>query len=59
MNEFKFLKFLATRATIEMTQKMADAGADAVLVVNPSYYKGQMTVIYLCFYLNLIKLINE
>ena len=29
-----------------MTQKMADAGADAVLVVNPSYYKGQMTVIH-------------
>ena len=26
-----------------MTSRMADAGADAVLVVTPSYYKGQMS----------------
>lgn len=26
-----------------MTQRMADAGADAVLVVTPCFYKGKMT----------------
>ena len=26
-----------------MTQKMADAGADAVLVITPYYFKGRMT----------------
>lgn len=35
---------LATRDTIDMTQKMAAAGADAVMVVTPSYYKGGMKV---------------
>lgn len=33
----------STRATIELTSKMAKAGADAVLVVTPSYYKGRLT----------------
>jgi len=42
-----FLFFSATRATIQLTEKMAHAGADAVMVVTPSYYKGQMTVIFL------------
>lgn len=32
----------ATRDTIEMTKKMADVGADAVLVVTPCYYKSAM-----------------
>ena len=34
---------LSTWATIEMTKRAADAGADAVLVVTPFYYKGRMT----------------
>lgn len=34
--------FVATRDTIEMTNRMADVGADAALVVTPSYYKGGM-----------------
>ncbi|MFO7844587.1 MAG: dihydrodipicolinate synthase family protein [Bacteroidales bacterium] len=33
----------STRQTIELTQKAAQAGADAALVLNPSYYKGLMT----------------
>ncbi|MFO8236210.1 MAG: dihydrodipicolinate synthase family protein [Bacteroidales bacterium] len=33
----------STRHTIELTKKAALAGADAVLVLNPSYYKGLMT----------------
>uniref|UniRef100_A0A3Q2SRD1 4-hydroxy-2-oxoglutarate aldolase, mitochondrial n=1 Tax=Fundulus heteroclitus TaxID=8078 RepID=A0A3Q2SRD1_FUNHE len=32
----------STRATIQLTEKMAAAGADAVLVVNPCFYKGKM-----------------
>lgn len=32
----------STRDTIEMTNRMADVGADAALVVTPSYYKGGM-----------------
>jgi len=32
----------STRDTILMTKNMADAGADAVLVVNPFYYKASM-----------------
>ncbi|XP_076002945.1 4-hydroxy-2-oxoglutarate aldolase, mitochondrial isoform X2 [Genypterus blacodes] len=32
----------STRATIHLTEKMAAAGADAVLVVNPCFYKGKM-----------------
>lgn len=33
----------STQATIEMTVSMAGAGADAVLVVTPCYYRGKMT----------------
>ncbi|XP_075468490.1 4-hydroxy-2-oxoglutarate aldolase, mitochondrial [Ascaphus truei] len=33
----------STQATIEMTVEMAQSGADAVLVVTPSYYRGRMT----------------
>ncbi|KAM4702826.1 4-hydroxy-2-oxoglutarate aldolase, mitochondrial [Rhinophrynus dorsalis] len=32
----------STQATIEMTMEMAQSGADAVLVVTPSYYRGRM-----------------
>jgi 4-hydroxy-2-oxoglutarate aldolase len=34
----------STRATIELTRRMAEAGADIAIVVTPSYYKGRMTV---------------
>ncbi|XP_038163934.1 4-hydroxy-2-oxoglutarate aldolase, mitochondrial, partial [Cyprinodon tularosa] len=34
--------FPATRATLRLTEKMVAAGADAVLVVNPCFYKGKM-----------------
>jgi 4-hydroxy-2-oxoglutarate aldolase len=34
----------STRATIDLTQKAADRGADAVLVLTPHYYRSQMTV---------------
>src|SRR6056297_208948 len=33
----------STKQTIELTQKAANAGSDAALVLNPSYYKGLMT----------------
>jgi 4-hydroxy-2-oxoglutarate aldolase len=33
-----------TRATIALTRKAADAGADAVLVLTPHYYKSRMTM---------------
>lgn len=33
----------STRETILLTREAANAGADAVLVLNPSYYKGLMT----------------
>lgn len=33
----------STRATIELTRQAADLGADAALVLTPSYYKPQMT----------------
>nr|XP_054766307.1 4-hydroxy-2-oxoglutarate aldolase, mitochondrial-like [Lytechinus pictus] len=33
----------STRDTIEMSQRMSDAGADAVLVVTPCFYKSGMT----------------
>ena len=34
---------LSTWATVDVTKRAADAGADAVLVVTPFYYKGRMT----------------
>jgi 4-hydroxy-2-oxoglutarate aldolase len=33
----------STRATIDLTKAAAASGADAALVLNPSYYRGQMT----------------
>ncbi len=33
----------STRATIRLTNKCAEAGIDAALVLTPSYYKGSMT----------------
>lgn len=33
----------STRETIELSMIASDSGADAVLVLNPSYYKGQMS----------------
>jgi 4-hydroxy-2-oxoglutarate aldolase len=33
----------STRATIALTRRVADLGADGVLVLTPSYYKPQMT----------------
>lgn len=33
----------ATQATVEMTVSMAQVGADAALVVTPSYYRGRMS----------------
>lgn len=38
----------STRDTIRMSQAMAGAGADAVLVVTPFYYKNSMTSDALC-----------
>lgn len=32
----------STQATVKMTTNMAEAGADAVMVVTPCYYRGQM-----------------
>lgn len=32
----------STRATVKLTEKMAAAGADCVLVVTPCFYKGKM-----------------
>lgn len=34
----------STSATVALTRRVADAGADAVLVLTPHYYKAQMTV---------------
>ena len=34
----------STRATIDLTRKVADRGADFVLVLTPHYYRSQMTV---------------
>ncbi len=33
----------STRATVELTRRMADLGADAAIVVTPSYFKARMT----------------
>jgi 4-hydroxy-2-oxoglutarate aldolase len=33
----------STRATMDLTRKVADLGADAALVLTPHYYKSQMT----------------
>ena len=33
----------ATMATLQLSQQMAEAGADAVMVVTPCYYKTNLT----------------
>uniref|UniRef100_A0A1A8FL46 4-hydroxy-2-oxoglutarate aldolase, mitochondrial n=1 Tax=Nothobranchius korthausae TaxID=1143690 RepID=A0A1A8FL46_9TELE len=33
----------STRATVQLTERMAAGGADAVLVVTPSFYRGKMS----------------
>lgn len=38
---FSFVRS-ATAATVQLTEKMAAAGADAALVVTPCFYKGKM-----------------
>lgn len=38
-----FLPPVATQATVEMTVSMAQAGADAAMVVTPCYYRGRMS----------------
>jgi 4-hydroxy-2-oxoglutarate aldolase len=40
----------STRNTIDMTEKATEIGVDAAIIVNPSYYKGQMTVPVLANY---------
>ncbi len=37
----------STRATIELTRRMADVGADVAIVVTPSYYKAMMSSVAL------------
>ena len=37
-----YMVFVATRDTVEMTHRMSDAGADAVLVITPCFYKNAM-----------------
>lgn len=37
------LSSAATRATVQLTEKMAAAGADVVLVVTPCFYRGRMS----------------
>jgi len=32
----------ATRDTVQLTSKMAEAGADAALIITPSFYKNAM-----------------
>ena len=33
---------VGTRETVQLTQRMADVGADAALVVTPSFFKNRM-----------------
>lgn len=40
----------STRNTIALTEKAAEIGADAAIIVNPHYYKGQMTAPVLANY---------
>jgi 4-hydroxy-2-oxoglutarate aldolase len=37
----------STQATIELTRRMADVGADVAIVVTPSYYKAMMSSVVL------------
>ena len=42
MRDYCFL-LTATRDTIDMCRQMAQAGADALLVITPCYFKNAMT----------------
>ncbi|XP_048109227.1 4-hydroxy-2-oxoglutarate aldolase, mitochondrial isoform X2 [Alosa alosa] len=42
LQKYSKLPFKATKATVQMTGGMAHAGADAVLVVTPCFYRGRM-----------------
>jgi len=44
----------STRNTIALTEKAAEIGADAAIVINPSYYKRQMTELVLVNHYRLI-----
>ncbi|XP_042173066.1 4-hydroxy-2-oxoglutarate aldolase, mitochondrial isoform X3 [Oncorhynchus tshawytscha] len=42
LQKYAKIPFKATKATVVMTERMAGAGADLVLVVTPCFYKGMM-----------------
>jgi 4-hydroxy-2-oxoglutarate aldolase len=44
----------STRNTIALTEKAAMIGADAAIIVNPHYYKGQMTAPVLANYYHMV-----
>ncbi|MGC9334194.1 MAG: dihydrodipicolinate synthase family protein [Anaerolineae bacterium] len=44
----------SVRHTLAMTEQAAAIGADAAIIVNPSYYKGQMTVPVLSNYYRMV-----
>lgn len=44
----------STRNTIDLTLKAAQIGADAAIIVNPSYYKSEMTVPMLAAHYHII-----
>ncbi|XP_066856316.1 4-hydroxy-2-oxoglutarate aldolase, mitochondrial isoform X3 [Anser cygnoides] len=43
LRRYASIPFRATQATVELTVSMAEAGADAALVVTPYYYRGAMS----------------
>lgn len=43
MKRWNEIPFKATAVTIELTRKMASAGANCALVITPSFYKGAMS----------------
>nr|XP_047916491.1 4-hydroxy-2-oxoglutarate aldolase, mitochondrial isoform X3 [Anser cygnoides] len=43
LRRYASIPFRATQATVELTVSMAEAGADAALVVTPCYYRGAMS----------------
>ena len=44
----------STRNTIALTEEAAKIGADAAIIVNPNYYKGQMTAPVLANYYRMV-----